>query len=106
VARTTSKAARAGFSDPAVDRFQRLSRTDQDEITGVAPADLDTAKDTTGSARSGNPEWGQPSYLHGGDEKRQHDPDRPVKSAPTNTRVYFHCQTDLVETFRELYPRN
>jgi hypothetical protein len=27
-----------------------------------------------------------------------------VKSAANQYAVYFHCQTDLVETFRELYP--
>ena len=28
-----------------------------------------------------------------------------VKSATNQYAVYFHCQTHLVETFRELYPR-
>ena len=28
-----------------------------------------------------------------------------MKSATNQYAVYFHCQTDLVETFRELYPR-
>src|SRR6266436_85693 len=27
-----------------------------------------------------------------------------VKSAANQYAVYFHCQTDLVSTFRELYP--
>lgn len=27
-----------------------------------------------------------------------------VKSATPQYAIYFHCQTDLVETFRELYP--
>lgn len=27
-----------------------------------------------------------------------------MKSAANQYAVYFHCQTDLVETFRELYP--
>jgi hypothetical protein len=27
-----------------------------------------------------------------------------VKSDANRYAVYFHCQTDLVETFRELYP--
>ena len=29
-----------------------------------------------------------------------------MKSAADQYAVYFHCQTDLVETFRELYPTN
>jgi len=28
-----------------------------------------------------------------------------VKSAANQYAVYFHCQTDLVATFRELYPK-
>ena len=28
-----------------------------------------------------------------------------VKSATDRYAVFFHCQTDLVETFRELYPK-
>ena len=40
----------------------------------------------------------------GGDEERQHGPDRPGKSTADRYAIYFHCQTDLVETFRELYP--
>ena len=46
--------------------------------------------------------WGQPSYL------------TPTKSGSTiridalkdgkGYAMYFHCQTNLVETFRELYP--
>jgi hypothetical protein len=27
-----------------------------------------------------------------------------VKSEPDKYALYFHCQTNLVETFRELYP--
>jgi hypothetical protein len=27
-----------------------------------------------------------------------------VKAAADQYAIYFHCQTDLVETFRELYP--
>jgi len=27
-----------------------------------------------------------------------------VKSDATRYAIYFHCQTDLVETFRQLYP--
>lgn len=48
--------------------------------------------------------WGQPSFL----------PKRPrtgttvrmgaVSEEPARVALYFHCQTTLVETFRELYP--
>jgi hypothetical protein len=38
-----------------------------------------------------------------GDGKRQHHPDRPGEAGYRPIRD-FHCQTNLVETFRELYP--
>ncbi|MCA1455628.1 DUF1801 domain-containing protein [Bradyrhizobium sp. BRP22] len=48
--------------------------------------------------------WGQPSYLTpetGSGSTIRID---QVKSVAGQYAVYFHCQTNLVETFRELYP--
>ena len=47
---------------------------------------------------------GAAELSHGGDQERQHDPDRPGQDRAGQYAVYFHCQTNLVETFRELYP--
>jgi Domain of unknown function (DU1801) len=49
--------------------------------------------------------WGQPSYVtaetgSGSTIRIDH-----VKSSSTRYAMYFHCQTDLVATFRELYGR-
>lgn len=48
--------------------------------------------------------WGQPSYLTA--ESSTGSTIRIDRVKPEDDRVamYFHCQTDLVETFRELYP--
>ncbi len=48
--------------------------------------------------------WGQPSYLTA--ETRSGSTIRidQVKSVPNQYAIYFHCQTDLVSTFREIYP--
>ncbi|HLZ02738.1 MAG TPA: DUF1801 domain-containing protein [Bradyrhizobium sp.] len=48
--------------------------------------------------------WGQASYLTS--ETRSGSTIRidRVKSAGDEVAVFFHCQTNLVETFRELYP--
>jgi len=48
--------------------------------------------------------WGQPSYLthqpkSGSTIRIDH-----VKSTDDHYAMYFHCQTSLVETFREIYP--
>lgn len=48
--------------------------------------------------------WGQPSYLT--PETRSGSTIRvdAVKNDPDRYAVYFHCQTELVENFRRLYP--
>ena len=66
---------------------------------------FETARTTKGvGALQETLKWGQPSYLtpqtNSGSTIRI---DR-VKSAAGQYAVYFHCQTNLVETFRELYP--
>lgn len=44
--------------------------------------------------------WGEPSYLaKGGSRVRLNW--RP--KSPQNIAVFFHCQTTLVETFKEIY---
>lgn len=48
--------------------------------------------------------WGQPAYLTpqtGSGSTVRID---AVRDDPDGFAVYFHCQTDLVETFRRLYP--
>jgi len=48
--------------------------------------------------------WGQPSYLTTGPRSGSTIRIDAVKSAPYQYAMYFHCQTTLVDTFRELYP--
>src|SRR5262249_13911580 len=67
---------------------------------------FDTAKATKGVGTIEEAlKWGQPSYLTAetGSDSTIHI-DR-VKSAGNQVAVFFHCQTDLVDTFRELYPK-
>ena len=49
--------------------------------------------------------WGQPSYLT--TESRSGSLIRidQIKSQPGKYAMYFHCQTTLVDTFREMFPR-
>ena len=67
---------------------------------------LDTAKATKGVGRIEEAlKWGQPSYLTvetGSGSTIRID---RVKSADNQVAVFFHCQTGLVDTFRELYPK-
>jgi hypothetical protein len=64
---------------------------------------LDTAKTTAGVGRIEEAlKWGQPSYLT--PETRSGSTVRIDHVEGKQYAIYFHCQTDLVATFRDLYP--
>jgi len=66
---------------------------------------LDTAKTTKGVGLVEETlKWGQPSYLTPETKSGSTVRIDQVKAEPGQYAVYFHCQTNLVETFRELYP--
>jgi hypothetical protein len=66
---------------------------------------LETARTTEGvGAIEEALKWGQASYLTSETGSSSTVRIDRVKSAANQVAVYFHCQTDLVETFRELYP--
>jgi hypothetical protein len=67
---------------------------------------LDTARTTDGvGALEEALKWGQVSYLTSETGSGSTVRIDQVKSAANQVAVYFHCQTNLVETFRELYPQ-
>jgi hypothetical protein len=67
---------------------------------------LDTACTTEGvGALEEALKWGQVSYLTSETGSGSTIRIDRVKSADNQVAVYFHCQTKLVETFRELYPQ-
>src|SRR6266850_8584813 len=101
-----AKATRAGFSDPAVDAvFNAYPRPIKARLLALRRLIFDTAKTTTGvGALQETLKWGQPSYLTTETKSGSTIRIDQVKSAADQYAVYFHCQTDLVETFRELYP--
>jgi Domain of unknown function (DU1801) len=64
-----------------------------------------TAKATRGvGALQEALKWGQPSYLTPQTKSGSTIRIDRVKSAADQYAIYFHCQTDLVERFRALYP--
>jgi hypothetical protein len=66
---------------------------------------FDTARTTKGvGALEETLKWGQPSYLTAESKSGSTIRIDQVKAEAGQYAVYFHCQTDLVETFRELYP--
>ena len=66
---------------------------------------FDTARTTEGvGALEEALKWGQVSYLTSESKSGSTIRIDRVKSTAGQYAVYFHCQTDLVATFRELYP--
>ena len=64
---------------------------------------LDTARTTAGvGAIEETLKWGQPSYLTTATKSGSTVRIDRVKSAANRYAVFFHCQTDLVATFRDL----
>jgi Domain of unknown function (DU1801) len=97
---------RAGFSDPAVDAvFNAYPKPIKARLLALRRLIFDTAKTTKGvGALQETLKWGQPSYLTAETKSGSTIRIDQVKSAANQYAVYFHCQTDLVATFRELYP--
>jgi hypothetical protein len=104
--KSPAKKVHADASDPAVDAvFDAYPRPIKAKLLTLRRLIFDTAESTEGvGALQETLKWGQPSYLT--PETRSGSTIRvdQVKSAVGTYAIYFHCQTNLVETFRELYP--
>jgi hypothetical protein len=101
-----AKRPRAAFTDPRVDAvFSAYPKPIREKLLALRRLIFATAKATEGvGALQETLKWGQPSYLTpetGSGSTIRID---QVKSGASRYAVYFHCQTDLVETFRQLYP--
>ena len=97
---------RGGYADAAVDAaFDAYPRPLKAKLLALRRLIFDTAKSTQGvGALQETLKWGQPSYLTTETKSGSTIRIDQVKSAANQYAVYFHCQTDLVETFRGLYP--
>jgi len=97
---------RAGFPDPAVDAvFSAYPKPLKAKLQALRRLILDTARATKGvGAVQETLKWGQPSYLTAETKSGSTIRIDRVKSATNQYAIYFHCQTDLVETFRQFYP--
>jgi hypothetical protein len=96
----------AGFSDPAVAAvFAAYPKPVRAKLLALRRLIFETAKQTAGVGRLEETlKWGQPSYLTPETKSGSTIRIDQLKPAAGGYAVYFHCQTDLVETFRELYP--
>ena len=103
--RSTAK-PRGDFSDPAVDAvFDTYPAPLKAKLLALRRLIFETARTTAGvGALEETLKWGQPSYLTTATKSGSTVRIDQVKSTPGGYAIYFHCQTDLVETFRQLYP--
>ena len=102
---TAAVLGRNGFSDTRVKAvFDAYPPKLRAKLLNVRKLILETAASAAGIGTIHETlKWGQPSYLTletGSGSTIRID---RVKSKDCYA-VYFHCQTDLVETFRRLYP--
>ena len=102
--RTTLK--RAAAPAAAVDAmFEACPAPARTKLKALRRLILDTAKATKGVGKIEEAlKWGQPSYLTAETGSGSTIRIDKMKSAGNQVAVFFHCQTNLVETFRELYP--
>jgi hypothetical protein len=102
----SARKPRADFSDPAVSAvFSSYPKPINAKLLALRRLIFDTAKMTEGVGRLEEIlKWGQPSYLTPETKSGSTIRIDQIKSAGNQYAIYFHCQTDLVETFRELYP--
>jgi hypothetical protein len=92
--------------DPAVAAlFDAYPKPLKSKLLALRRLIFDTARTTEGvGAIEEALKWGQASYLTSETKSGSTVRIDRVKSAANQVAVYFHCQTDLVATFRELYP--
>ena len=103
VGKSTSKPPRGSAVDAL---FADYPAPVKSKLLALRRLIFDTAKATKGvGALEEALKWGQPSYLTPESKSGSTIRIDQVKASPGQYAIYFHCQTDLVETFRELYPK-
>jgi hypothetical protein len=95
-----------GFRNRDVDAvFQAYPGDLRTKLMFLRTLILDTAAATDGVGEVEEAlKWGQPSYLTARSRSGSTIRIDQVRSEPAQYAMYFHCQTNLVATFRELYP--
>ena len=105
-AESDSAKKRVASSAPAVEAvFSAYPKPVKAKLLALRRLIFDTAKATKGVGPLEEAlKWGQPSYLTSESKSGSTIRIDQVKAEAGRYAVYFHCQTNLVETFRELYP--
>ena len=95
------------FADPSVGAvFKAYPPALRSRLMMLRQLIFETARTTEGVGELHETlKWGQPSYLTAASKSGSTIRIDRIKSRDDRYAIYFHCQTDLVGTFRELYPK-
>ncbi len=94
------------FENPQVEAVFDAYETDvREKLLGLRQMIFEVAVATTGVGDLEETlKWGQPSYLTSGPKSGSTIRIDAIKSISEQYAMYFHCQTRLVESFRQIYP--
>jgi len=97
---------KTGMSDDIARAFRAYPPKLREKLLALRRLILKTAAKTQGvGAIEEALKWGQPSFLTNETGSGSTVRIDRVKASDNKYAIYFHCQTDLVPTFRELYPK-
>jgi uncharacterized protein DUF1801 len=103
--RAARKSAASSATPAANAMFSSYREPIRTKLLALRRLIFDTARATDGVGRIEETlKWGQPSYLTPDTKSGSTIRIDQLKSTDNQYAVYFHCQTELVATFRELYP--
>lgn len=93
------------FSDSSVARvFSNYPREVREKLLKLRALIFSTAKRTAGVGRLEETlKWGQPSYLTTETNSGSTIRIDALRSTPGGYAIYFHCQTKLIETFKQKF---
>jgi hypothetical protein len=105
--KTPLRKSGAASGDPAVDAvFKAYPKILRGRLLALRRLILETAAAMDGvGVLQETLKWGQPSYLTPASKSGSTIRIDSVKGNAGQYAMYVHCQTDLVATFRELYPK-
>lgn len=104
--REVSTGGVASVGDPAVRAvIDATPQPARDRLLALRALILETAAATPGVGRIEETlKWGQPSYLTPETKSGTTIRIDAVRDEPGRVALYVHCQTSLIDRFRELYP--
>lgn len=94
------------FENPAVARtFESYPPPMRHKLLALRKLIFETAASTPGVGKlEEGLRWGEPAYLTSETKSGSTIRIAWKRSNPSHYAMYFHCQTNLVETFRTLFP--